>query len=142
MKQLIIIIYLFFIFNSCYFVPTEEYSFDYEEVFSSPEEAQNWVVNNIIYSSEKGDEWQLPEETYFKKAGDCEDKALLLMCFFWDMEYTPEMVIIKYNSAYHAIVKINDIYYDSTSTKKWDNITYSIVFTYSYAGALYEAEIS
>lgn len=87
-------------------------------------------------------EWQLPEETYQKKTGDCEDSALLFMCFAWDMGFNPKMAIGYNNNGYHAIVKISDIYYDSNSMRTWSGaeLPYTVFEVLSYAMALYRAE--
>lgn len=38
----------------------------------------NWVIRNIKYKSEEKEQWQFCDETLTRKAGDCEDGAILL----------------------------------------------------------------
>lgn len=38
----------------------------------------NWVIYNIIYKAEDKETWQFPFETLHRRAGDCEDGAIVM----------------------------------------------------------------
>ena len=39
----------------------------------------DWVIRNISYIRDAGDEWRFPVETYYLRFGDCEDKSMLFV---------------------------------------------------------------
>ena len=41
--------------------------------------AQIWLYENLTYIPDENDYWQLPEETYNLKTGDCEDYCIMFM---------------------------------------------------------------
>jgi len=38
-----------------------------------------WVIRNIDYKSDVGDEWRYPTTTYYLRKGDCEDSTILFV---------------------------------------------------------------
>lgn len=85
---------------------------------SSIDEAMKWCSDNIEYKNDKevwnqSDYWQTPQETYDKRTGDCEDYCILFMQLVYELGYESELkIILKTNDNYHAIVKVENIYYD------------------------------
>lgn len=44
----------------------------------TPKQILTWVRENITYTRDVGDNWQTPNETLVRKAGDCEDFCILM----------------------------------------------------------------
>lgn len=123
-------------------------SFAHTESFSSVQEVMKWVATNVVYMSDsvvhaEKDEWQMPKETYQRRTGDCEDKALLAMYFLKEMGIDSSLVIVQiqvqgYNGGYHAIVKVGNKYYDPV--KFYDNgsvwYPFKILEFYEYNSAM------
>lgn len=80
----------------------EQYSWEVED-------ALHFVTHFIRYEAEPygEDVWQTPYVTLKRKAGDCEDKAIL---FLW-LVGRGELVLLTTN---HAIVCVDGEYYDTT----------------------------
>ena len=105
--------------TSCtiYYWPTDwDYRMPYEVGVSSIDEALIWVTGEIQNKNddplEKDDAWQLPHETYGRRAGDCEDQAVLFVyLIYYEVGIeTIEFIVIED----HALARIGDIYYDPT----------------------------
>jgi hypothetical protein len=64
---------------------------------------------NVRYEPEEEDNWRMPEETYHRGKGDCEDLAILLMYFLWENGEASELVIVGSNEiqpgSHHALVR-------------------------------------
>jgi hypothetical protein len=63
-----------------------------------------WVIQNIKYTSDDGEHWQFPFETYERKLGDCEDGAILMMCLalnsgipYWRLRLNAGEVLLDNN---------------------------------------------
>lgn len=87
--------------------------------FNTFNEAWYWVVSNIEYKSDqdvhgKSEEWQTPEQTFYRKTGDCEDFASLLGYFAKELGMSASVVRIVDSSGGHAILKVNGIYIEPT----------------------------
>jgi len=114
----ILIVLLLLLFFGCEML-IEEYSYSTDQIptmgFQTVRETIEWIHENIIYTSDGAkDEWSLPHETYLKRAGDCEDVAILAM-YFIKTELKRESFFeggyyydnnIRYG---HAWVSVNDI---------------------------------
>jgi len=104
----------------------DDYRFDDSEIeVNSVEDILIYISNNITYKNDinvwkVNEYWQLPEETYMLKTGDCEDFCILFMYLCKvklnvnSSYYSFENLNIKEN---HAFVKIEDTYYDVTNLK-------------------------
>lgn len=60
---------------TCSFVPSLAFSKDNSQII---DEETRRVFHEIKYVKDEGDVWSLPETTLRRKAGDCEDMAILL----------------------------------------------------------------
>lgn len=81
--------------------------------FSSVQDAWAWITKNITYTRDmNGDRWQFPEYTYAIRQGDCEDFAILLACFAFRLGHYCEIVGIEEETANHAVLCIDGIYYE------------------------------
>lgn len=86
--------------------------------FSSIEEAQTWVHENIRYVADidqygENDYFASPKRTLENRAGDCEDMAALLMYICHEQFYTNgSMVKVIRNGTQHSIAYISGKYYD------------------------------
>ena len=100
----------------------DDYKFNDSKIeVSSVEEVQEYVYNTITFKFDNdvwGDDyWQLPEDTYSMKTGDCEDFCLLFMylCKI-RLNIETEMIRVseKHTNANHMIVKLveKNIYID------------------------------
>ncbi len=120
--------------------PTDwDYRMPDETGNSTVENAYDWVAQNIQYKSDEEDSWQLPHETYEIRTGDCEDQALLLLYIFYaecKIEEAEFIIIDNEILEDHAVVRINETYYDPTNLYKgierevWETI---IVLDYGEA---------
>ena len=55
---------------------------------------RDWVSNNIEYSYESREYWQLPRETLLSRTGDCEDYAILLVSLYRAVGYDADRVFV------------------------------------------------
>lgn len=98
---------------SCTFI------YDYEYVtglvFESPEDVMHFVYTYIATEVETDgeDNWKMPDETMQDRAGDCEDRALLMMSLcdenFGDYG---SLGLLRMGSIYHAVVSYGGKCYD------------------------------
>jgi hypothetical protein len=86
--------------------------------FENIDETIQYVITNIIHIPDKQEYWQLPEETYNLKTGDCEDQAILLMYLLNKLQIESEFIATKIsNKAKHSyIYLINDNIYINPQT--------------------------
>jgi len=105
--------------------PIRDYRFNDDSILvESIEDVQTWCYHNIEYRYDidvwgKREYWQLPEETYVMGTGDCEDYAIMFMYLCkTKLGITPKMVTArnKKSKVYHAMVKIDDTFYEVTQT--------------------------
>lgn len=109
--------------------------------FSSIEEIENWMYDNILYSDEEGDYWKYPNETFSDGYGDCEDRAILFLYIVNDsLGIKGELGIAEVqdkeypeNVGYHAYPIIeghnyeNNLYtYKIVEKIKYDSISYCV----------------
>ena len=119
-KFFIIGIVLLFIFGGCVLDRTGEvwdFQFDHNITAENLWEAYSWVVNNVVYKEDvEGNYWQSPEETYNLRTGDCEDLSIMFMYLACScIGCKPELCIVNtLGMQGHAVVKIDDYYYDVT----------------------------
>ena len=118
-----------------------DYSFAHEITVTSVEEALAWCSENIEYvaDSEVYGEgyWQLPEETYEKRSGDCEDFCLMFMYLCYEqLGYSPELLIVQYGDAVtynHAIVELGAEWFEISGGFRISNrAEYVVYFEKSY----------
>lgn len=79
------------------------------------EQHWKWVSSNITYKSDKdnygvADYWATPQETLKRKAGDCEDFAILLQSKLKTAKIDSTIVITYDGKIYHAILKVGNKY--------------------------------
>lgn len=83
------------------------------------------ICDQILYETSPWDNWQVPEETWSLRTGDCEDLALLFAYVahkYYDYDY--DMVFLKFeNGVGHAVLADEDgLYYDPTH--RWYGVTH------------------
>jgi ribonucleotide reductase beta subunit family protein with ferritin-like domain len=98
-----------------------DYRFHHDHIFYTDDEVNIWVTENISYEKDTEEYWQLPEETYELRTGDCEDIALLRAYFNRELGYEDNLLILwnKNIQAYHMI---NSQRYDEYQTVNWEYI--------------------
>ncbi len=119
--KIIIMIMLVITMISCDYVNQDDmFISNFDRIVYDENDIYNLVSKEIIYKHDAIDRWQTPVETWDKKTGDCEDKAILMIQLIYQ-ELNDEAylitVIIEGNG--HAVVLYKGIIYDPT----W-NITY------------------
>jgi hypothetical protein len=142
MKKLMILIAVIML-TGCEAMILDLYGYHEQNIplsFTTIDGAWRWVSSNIRYASDGGtDEWQTPEETYARRAGDCEDYTILMLYFIKDIAPDARMCVIQSNGAstYHAIISNGNVYMEPQVWRMyWERSTFSIKQTYSYAEAL------
>lgn len=123
MRNLMLSLCLFL--GSCCILGPECYVYEWEHDIKvdNLNEAMEWCSKKIEYKDDKENYWQTPKETYFLRTGDCEDFCILFMQLAYELGYNPELVVIKTKSkSQHAIVKIDNNYYDIQPNKKYKSI--------------------
>lgn len=79
--------------------------------------------NNMSYKDDPNDYWQLPEESYKLKTGDCEDYAVLFMYLCKvKLNINCALVMVTSDGGKHVVVKINNVYYDTIHNYSSDRI--------------------
>lgn len=96
----------------------EMYDYDFENdiQISSVKEALDYVASNMTYKNEENDYWQLPEQSYQWKTGDCEDYCILFMYLLkTKLDIDSELILVVPNkNIVHTVVKYNNQYSDPT----------------------------
>lgn len=116
-------------------------SYSFRRYPETPEEVMMYVHNEIsyvrdIYSVGKDEYWQSPSETLRWRTGDCEDKAILMMYILKeDLGIDSSLYIIRDPEwpSWHAVVRIDKIFYDPTKNEIFSIYDYDIVRSYSYS---------
>ena len=94
----------------------------------------------VTFLKDDGDHWQNPYETYNKKTGDCEDVAVLKMCWaYYSFGVKGEIYIVKQipSNGYHAVFYYDGYFYDWHLYKYEEYIKWNEVDDiYSYSDAL------
>jgi hypothetical protein len=117
-----------------------DYSFNHDIAVENESDALNYVSLNITYKSDSFDYWQLPEETYRLKTGDCEDFSLLLAYLLeTELDIRTDLILIGNNSDYHILVKYNSYYIDAMSGSKFYIIPseWHIIYIIPYPEAIW-----
>lgn len=101
--------------------------------FSSFEEAWYWVATNIKYKSDKdvhgrSEEWQTPEQTFYRKTGDCEDFAGLLGYFAKKLGMSVSVIGIKDEDGGHALLKVNGRYLEPSQYRMYYSSFYVLKY--------------
>jgi len=83
-------------------------------------DALDYVYINIDYEEDNSDYWQLPEETYNKGTGDCEDMCLLFMYLVvTKLDLHPMMIRVSRirdnKKVYHIMAILDGVYYETTA---------------------------
>lgn len=73
------------------------------------ETAFNWVASNVSYVPDNGEKWQGPHDTMKRRAGDCEDFAILLAALCDQLGYDSGIIV----GNGHAAAKIDGVLYDA-----------------------------
>ena len=136
MKYILFILGVLLIF-SCATTIRSEYNFENTiPDVHSPDQARNWVVNNIKYKEDPDNIWQLPEETLDKGTGDCEDMALLVAYII----YTKLDIEVKLlSSMNHIWIFIENRLLDSVSRYTWIGASEAHAKVYTYHEAIQKA---
>lgn len=107
---LALIVFLFFSCGQPVFYDIMENELPDQDIdisFDNFDAAWKWVDNNIKYKEEKVQYKQTPEETYKLRTGDCEDFALLLAYFAYQLN--PDDILVvgtkKKNNVDHMICR-------------------------------------
>jgi hypothetical protein len=147
----------FFIFLSCaqiepYMALFQNWDYSFSDggiQFASLKDVSTWVSRSIVYRSDPlawgyTEYWAAPAQTLAAKQGDCEDYALLFMYFAYSrhLAAAPELVgVMQPDGIGHALVRIDDTYYDPTSgtTTSAAAMNDSVMYTLSYGQAIYIA---
>jgi hypothetical protein len=85
----------------------DNYSFDNDIAINHPNDAMYYLYTNITNKDESKDYWQLPEETYQLKTGDCEDFCILFMFLLkTKLNLDTNLIMIKNSrtGAVHTVV--------------------------------------
>jgi hypothetical protein len=108
------------------------YDYDFENdipEMKTVNEIALYVKNNTDYIHDidawgVNEYWQTPEETYYFKTGDCEDRILFFQYLLKkQLNIKVNFIVIKYsNGLYHVITKIENIYYDFPSSSDNNSI--------------------
>jgi hypothetical protein len=112
-----------------------DYYFENDIEVNTIDDIINYITNNYTYKDEQTDYWQLPEETYRLKTGDCEDLALLF-CYLLEtkLDIRTNLIIIAKNTEVHILANYNDYYthpisgYTSKDLSSGWNITFVIPY--------------
>jgi len=125
--NLIIILLTIFGINCCTNDSTiigklSKYQFNEDIQINSIEDILKWLKYNITYKVDSYDfsqpkdrrweYWQLPEETYELRTGDCEDYSIMFMYLAKvKLGIDANLVVVKIlpSKSYHAIVKLEKI---------------------------------
>ena len=129
---------------SCSMQGLSEYSFLHEEEFNSIEEISFWMLVNMTYYKDETDCWQLPEETYIRKGGDCEDTSLLMTYFAHEIGLEADILIVDNEEmrelgVKHAIVQVDNRWFDAGLYEIY-NIRYRVIEVLDYYDALWRAK--
>lgn len=93
------------------------YNYDFENDINvnTIEEALEYVYLKMVYERDSTDYWQLPEESYRKGKGDCEDYAIFFMYLCKSkLDIDSTLVFLKHETkGHHVIAKIDNLYYSA-----------------------------
>lgn len=146
----IILFFILLLLISCDF---SYYNFDYDIEISEFETdnltlkiIKSWIKDNIKYENENIDCWQTPIETFKKKQGDCEDRAILFAWLAYQYLNKTGIFYTVFNRkkfTWHVIYKIDNFYF-GTKYERNNNYfkDYQLVIShkYNYKKMLYLAE--
>lgn len=116
--------------------------------FNEVDEILQWMDHNLRYISDGNvseDYWQTPEETLLAGGGDCEDLSLLFMYLLkHNLNLKSELLLVKVDgrsSVGHAIVQLNDDWYELTTFEKIHyRGRFDVAYGLPYVKSLYSAE--
>lgn len=123
-----------------------DYSFNNDVEIDSIEEALFFVYHHMSYKSDHDygvvDFWQLPEESYDLKVGDCEDYVILFMYFLFEkLNISPYMVIAqdKGTLGCHAFGFYDGVYYNVNGGTETDSISdnFRVLYHISYGEVMW-----
>ena len=85
--------------------------------FTSLDAIYDYLDDNITYKADAWEYWQAPQETIDKRTGDCEDYGIFIAYFAdRDLGASVKLCVIETGlTEKHMVVRINGVYYDSTS---------------------------
>lgn len=119
MKKIILIL---LISVSCYHEDIEigrkyDYSFSHNIEVSEIEEILYYTANHLEYVLDIEEYWQLPEESYVRRRGDCEDFCIFSMYLLYEklgIEANLFLMTNISNGFGHAVIEINGDIYEAT----------------------------
>jgi len=127
-----IVLFTAFLLSCDISIPVQATDFD---------DAHAWVVLNIAYEADTYDEWQTPDETIERGAGDCEDSAILLSAMCREIGISTSLFIIRMPDVYHMVVEHDGSWYSGTELGTMPINEESIVFSFTLNEALIVAAI-
>jgi len=96
-----------------------DYYFENDIEVRNLAEAGYFVNNHMTAVPDNGDYWQLPEESYQKRTGDCEDFVIFFMYLAkTKLDFETEFVVVYFEetSEYHAMAKYLNSYFEVTDS--------------------------
>lgn len=99
-------------------------------------------MSSLDYIYESGDNWMLPESTYYKKGGDCEDLSGLLAHIFIYCLNLSDVKLVGCISADgpHMMVYSGGVYYEG-QTGRPTRTNYIILYKMSYESYIFLAKV-
>ena len=118
----------YFLFFNIIFISSCSLFSDYSWIginsLKTIEQITFYIQENIEYKKDLVDYWQLPEETYNLKQGDCEDIASLMAHLLIYNANINNVLLIgciqKIDNQPHMMIKINNIYYEPITDLECD----------------------
>jgi hypothetical protein len=91
-----------------------DYYFENDIEVNSVDETREFVHNYMTNKDEKNDYWQLPEESYNSKTGDCEDYCIFFQYLLYEkINLNSELVLIKNQEGdRHTLVEVEGFYHE------------------------------
>lgn len=116
------------------------YSFEENIEIQTKYRAINLVSEIIEIKDENIDYWQLPEETFNLKTGDCEDYSLLL-CYLLEtkLNIRTNLILLGRGNERHIIVQCENEYIDAVQGVTFKEIPndWYIIYTILYEEAIW-----
>ena len=100
----------------------DDYHFENDiEVFSE-EDVFCYVANHLTYVVDQHEYWQLPEESFERRYGDCEDFCIFAMYLLYEkLHITSNLYLLRSranNRLGHAVVEVDGNFYSAQTSMK------------------------
>ena len=146
MKRIQLLV-LLVVLSSCNLTPHygdySDIQFDIPDLgIQTVQDAMLWTAHNIDYSSDDGEYWQTPGQTYRRGTGDCEDFVLLAMYLVYRGTGIEPVMVVGYNGVgWHAWVEVGGEWWEPQSGMRSDAYvdSYSNIGRIDYGEAMYRA---